>query len=150
MQLDKYHLAELTTRPNQSAPMEIIYSSKLNDTNSPTTNCLSPSSLASQFSQSIGFSSTSSSLNDFNSHSSVRAVLPNQNLIKTTTVPLTSSLPTPNLIFSLTKTPKNFEFFQHHHPQQDQRQRQDQQTIVETSHNSSSTKTTATTHVLCR
>ncbi|CAF0753714.1 unnamed protein product [Rotaria sordida] len=131
-------------RPFQSAPMEITYSSKLSDTSSPITSCLSPSSLASQFSQSIGFSPTSS-LDDFNSHLSRHVFLPNQNQSKPTTIPLTSNSPTTNLIFSLTQTPNHFDFFQHHQ----QQQRHDQQPIVETSNNTSSTNTT-TKHVLCR
>jgi hypothetical protein len=126
--------------------MEITFSSKLSDTSSPITHCLSPSSsLASQFSHSIAFSPTSS-LDDFNSRLSRHVFLPNQNSVKTTTVPLMSSSPTTNLIFSLTQTPNHFEFFHH---QQQQQQRRDQPPIVETSSNTSSTNTT-TTHVLCR
>jgi hypothetical protein len=128
--------------------MEITYSSKLSDTSSPITNCLSPSSsLASQFSQSIAFSPTSS-LDDFNSRLSRHAFLPNQNPTKiTTTVPLISTSPTQNLIFSLTQTPNHFEFFHHRHQQP---QRHDQQTIVDTSNNNTSSTNTTTTHVLCR
>jgi len=123
--------------------MEITCSSKLSDTSSPITNCLSPSSsLASQFSHSIAFSPTSS-LDDFNSRLSRHVFLPNQNPVKTTTVPLMSSSPTTNLIFSLTQTPNHFNYFNH------QQQRHDQQPIVDTSNNTSSTNTT-TTHVLCR
>ncbi|CAF0735977.1 unnamed protein product [Rotaria sp. Silwood1] len=132
-------------RPFPSAPMEITYSSKLSDTNSSITSCLSPSSLASQFSQSIGFSPTSS-LDDLNSRLSRHGFLQNQNLAKTATVPLISSSPTTNLIFSLTQTPNHFNFFHHH---QQQQQRNDQQTIVETPNNTSSTSTTSK-HVLCR
>jgi hypothetical protein len=140
------HTDEPNNRPLQSAPMEITYSSKLSDTSSPIINCLSPSSsLASQFSHSIAFSPTSS-LDDFNSRSSRHVFLPNQNPVKTTTVPLMSTSPTQNLIFSLTQTPNHFELFHHHHQQQ---QRRDQQTIVDTSNNTSSTNAT-TTHVLCR
>jgi hypothetical protein len=117
--------------------MEITCSSKLSDTSSPITNCLSPSSsLASQFSHSIAFSPTSS-LDDFNSRLSRHVFLPTQNSAKTTTVPLMSSSPTTNLIFSLTKTPNHFEFFHQ------------QQPSVETSNNTSSTNS-STTHVLCR
>ncbi|CAF2329738.1 unnamed protein product [Rotaria sp. Silwood2] len=130
-------------RPFQSAPMEITHSSKLSDTSSPITSCLSPSSLASQFSQSIGISRTS--LDDLNSRLSHHVFLQNQNLAKTATVPLMSSSPTTNLIFTLTQTPNHFDFF-HHHQQQ---QRHDQQTIVETPNNTSPTNTT-TKHVLCR
>jgi hypothetical protein len=123
--------------------MEITYSSKLSDTTSPISNCLSPSSsLASQFSQSIAFSPTSS-LDDFNSRLSQHTFLPNQNSTKTTTVPLMTSSPTTNLIFSLTQTPNHFNFFNH------QQQRHEQQPIVETPNNTSSTNAT-TTHVLCR
>jgi hypothetical protein len=123
--------------------MEITNSTKLSDTTSPINNCLSPSSsLASQFSQSIAFSPTSS-LDDFNSRLSHHVFLPNQNSTKTTTVPLMANSPTTNLIFSLTQTPNHFNFFNH------QQQRHDQQPIVDTSNNTSSTNTT-TTHVLCR
>ncbi|CAF5171254.1 unnamed protein product [Rotaria magnacalcarata] len=132
-------------RPSQSGPMEITHSSKLSDTNSSITGSLSPSSLASQFSQSIGFSSTSKA-DDFNSRLSRHVFLPNQNLMKTTTtVPLISSSPTTNLIFSITQTPNHFDLFHH----QQQPQRHDQQTIVESSNNTRSTNTT-TKHVLCR
>jgi hypothetical protein len=123
--------------------MEITYSSKLSDTTSPISNCLSPSSsLASQFSHSIGFSPTSS-LDDFNSRLSRHVFLPNQNSTKTTTVPLMASSPTTNLIFSITQTPNHFNFFNHQQP------RHDEQPIVDTSSNTSSTNAT-TTHVLCR
>ncbi|CAF0725707.1 unnamed protein product [Adineta ricciae] len=138
---------ETQTRPLQSAPMVISYSSKLSDTSSSLTNCLSPSSsLASQFSHSIAFSPTSSSLDDFNSRLSSRHVFLNsQNSDQSTpTVPVVSTLPTSNIIFSLTQPANHFEFF---HSQQ---QRRDQQTtMVEPSPNTSSTNT-PTTHVLCR
>ncbi len=129
-------------RPAQSAPMEITYSSKLSDTTSPISNCLSPSSsLASQFSHSIAFSPTSS-LDDFNSRLSRHVFLPTQNSTKTTTVPLMASSPTTNIIFSLTQTPTHFNYFNH------QQQRHD----PETSNNNNNTSSTnaTTTHVLCR
>ncbi len=130
---------EPSNRPAQSAPMEITYSSKLSDTTSPISNCLSPSSsLASQFSHSIAFSPTSS-LDDFNSRLSRHVFLPTQNSAKTTTVPLMAGSPTTNIIFSLTQAPTHFNYFNH------QQQRHDQ----ETSNNTSSTNPT-TTHVLCR
>ncbi|CAF4693460.1 unnamed protein product, partial [Rotaria socialis] len=132
-------------RPSQSAPMEITYSSKLSDTNSSITGCLSPSSLASQFSQSIGFSPTSAA-DDLNSRLSRHVFLQNQNLMKTTTtVPLISSSPTTNLLLSIKQTPNHFDLFHH----QQQPHRHDQQTIVESSTNTRSTNTT-TNHVLCR
>jgi hypothetical protein len=118
--------------------MDITYSSKLSDTSSPLTSCLSPSSsLAAQFSQSIAFSPTSSS-DDYNSHLSRHIFLPHQIPAKITTVPLTSTSPTTNLIFSITSTQNHFDYFHH------QQQRRDQQTIVETSNNPPST------NVLCR
>ncbi|UJR33707.1 hypothetical protein I4U23_021136 [Adineta vaga] len=139
-------------RPLQSTPMIITYPSKLSDTSSSLTNCLSPSSsLASQFSQSIAFSPKSSSLDDLNSRlSSHHVFLANQNSDKTTTtVPLVSTLPTSNLIFSLTQPSSHYEYFHHHQQQQQQPQRRDQQSIVEPSTKTSSTNT-STTHVLCR
>jgi hypothetical protein len=137
-------LDEPHNRPFQSAPMEITYSTKLSDTTTPISNCLSPSSsLASQFSQSIAFSPTSS-LDEFNSRLSHHVFIPNQNSPKiTTTVPLMTNSPTTNIIFSLTQTPTHFNFFNHQQP------RHDQQNIVDASKNTSSTNAT-TTHVLCR
>lgn len=157
---------ESQNRPGQSMPLNIIYSSNLSDTSSPVTNCLSPSSsLASQFSQSIAFSPTSSSLDDFNNRLVRHVYIPTNiihspiltnstpmtstltptapNTTTTTTVPLVSPLPSSsNLLLSFTSNPNRFEFL----PQQ----RHDQQTMVETSTSTSSANPTATTHVLCR
>lgn len=131
---------EPKNRPNQSAPMQITNSLRLNKGTSPINGCLSPSSLlASEFYHSVAFSPTSSSLDDFNSRSTHPVFIPNQ----TTTVPLISHSPTTNLIFNLSQKPNNFDYFNQ------QQQRHDQQTIVDTSTKTSSANTT-TTHVLCR
>jgi hypothetical protein len=137
------HLDEPSCRPIQSAPMKITYSSKMSDTSSPLSACLSPSSsLAAQFHQAVGFSPTSS-FDEFHSRSS-RPALPAQSAsVTTTTVPLVSHSPTTNLILSFTSTPSRFELF---HQQQ---QRRDQSTIVDTSSAASSTNAKST-HVLCR
>ncbi|CAF1514456.1 unnamed protein product, partial [Adineta steineri] len=114
------------------------------DTNFPIINCLSPSSsLASRFSQSVAFSPTSSSLDDLNSRLSHHTLLSNQNPDRTT-VPLISSLPTSNLIFSISQTPNHYEYF---NPKQE---RHDQQPIVQPTNTNTSSTTTTTTHVLCR
>ncbi|CAF3649592.1 unnamed protein product [Adineta steineri] len=131
-------------RPFQSAPMLITNPAKLSDTNFPIINCLSPSSsLASRFSQSVAFSPTSSSLDDLNSRLSHHTLLSNQNPDRTT-VPLISSLPTSNLIFSISQTPNHYEYF---NPKQE---RHDQQPIVQPTNTNTSSTTTTTTHVLCR
>ena len=137
------HLDDPHCRPIQSAPMKIAYPSKMSDTSSPLSTCLSPSSsLAAQFHQAVAFSPTSS-FDDFHSRSS-RSALPAQSAsVTTTTVPLVSHSPTTNLILSLTSTPNRFEIF---HQQQ---QRRDQSTIIDTSTAASSTNAKSA-HVLCR
>lgn len=160
---------ESQTRPKQSMPLNITHSSKLSDTNSPVTHCLSPSSsLASQFSQSIAFSPTSS-FDDLNNRSIRQVFLPTNILhttpltnptmttsivtptttmmttttTTTTTVPLVSPITSSsNLLLSFASNSNRFDIF----PQQ----RRDQQTMVETSTSTSSTTAKPTTHVLCR
>ena len=160
---------ESHNRPGQSMPLNIIYSTNISDKNSPVTNCLSPSSLlASQFSQSIGFSPTSSSFDDFNNRLVRHVFLPTNILhsptltnstvtmstgtpvtatsstTTTTTVPLVSPISSSsNLLLSFASNANRFEIF----PQQ----RRDQQSMVDTSTTSSTTNAaTPTTHVLCR
>jgi len=125
--------------------MEITYPTKLSTATSPISNCLSPSSsLACQFSQSIAFSPTSSTLDDCNSRLSHSIFVPTQT---TSTVPLITHSPATNLIFNLAPTSNHYSFF--NSQQQQQQQQHDQKPIVDTSTKTSSTNTT-TTHVLCR
>jgi hypothetical protein len=121
---------EPTNHLSQSTSMETAYSS----------NCLSPSSsLASQFSQSVGFCSASIlSSDDLSSRITRHVFLPNQS----NTI---SNSPTKNIILSLTSTPNRFDFYHHH-----QQQTHDQQNIVTTSTSTSSSSTSTNAHVLCR
>lgn len=125
--------------------MDISYSTNLRDKNSSITNCLSPSSLASHFRNSVVFSP--SSLADdshtrlppgsYSSKHSKSSTVSNQ-----PTLTLMKPLQQTNYLLNFTSNNNRFDFF-------NGKSTADHQTIVQSTTNSSSANTT-TTHVLCR
>lgn len=136
-------LDEPKNRSNQSAPIVIPCPSKLKDTSSSVTHCISPTScLSSQFLQSVAFSPTSSA-DDLQNRSTRHPFLPNANTstTTTTTVPLMSNVTSSNLLLSFPE--KRYDLY---HPQV----RRDQQNIAGSPATSSSSNAATSTHVLCR